>query len=477
MPSSSCRRTGASRSASSSWITRRWRSASPRSRRSRARWASPFCSASAEFRSRGLPRAKTPKGVRFAAAGFHSKRGVEETEPLAQVLLDGELLLELRLQLELARVVAFLLHAGRHERPERAGLEAVDPVHGMLAAFEAEGGREQLRAEAALDELLCDRVDRGHLILELRVAHDHPLEAERVGLAVELGARARRDALQELLDVVVDLRELAGRQRLEDDRARARGLRAALDGERDGGGREREQAVARRLLQFLAPEEDVPEPHYDCCVPGSISLALSPAPTSDFSFASSSSTWLVAEICASSRSSCVRLSPMSSSAPEAVSSSIADARACSSSVLSLARWIAMPVSSMPRPMPVAASPILTCASAAEYCALITSFCERNDSMRVSSCCCEAISFSCWSASCCTCVSSPWSCCCAAALRSSAWRARSSRFAATACRACVSSLTTFCSIDWVWSSSRFFAVTTSATPRLTFCSCWSICSYE
>src|SRR2546425_3301803 len=33
------------------------------------------------------------------------------------------------------------------------------------------------------------------------------------------------------------------------------------------------------------------------------------------------------------------------------------------------------------PIPVAASPIRTCASAAEYCAFITSFCERNDSIR------------------------------------------------------------------------------------------------
>jgi len=47
-------------------------------------------------------------------------------------------------------------------------------------------------------------------------------------------------------------------------------------------------------------------------------------------------------------------------------------------------------------------------SAAEYCALSTSFWERKDSTRVSSCCCAATSFSCWSESCCTCVSSSWS---------------------------------------------------------------------
>ena len=72
----------------------------------------------------------------------------------------------------------------------------------MLAALEAEHRREQLGAEPALVELLRDRVHRGHLVLELRVVHDHPLEAERVLLAVELRARAGRDALQQLLDVV-----------------------------------------------------------------------------------------------------------------------------------------------------------------------------------------------------------------------------------------------------------------------------------
>ena len=62
------------------------------------------------------------------------------------------------------------------------------------------------------------------------------------------------------------------------------------------------------------------------------------------------------------------------------SSSIAEARACICSVLSFARWIARPVLSISRPIPVAASPIRTCASAAEYWALITSFCERNCSI-------------------------------------------------------------------------------------------------
>ena len=42
---------------------------------------------------------------------------------------------------------------------------------------------------------------------------------------------------------------------------------------------------------------------------------------------------------------------------------------------------------------------------------------------------------------------------------------------------VSSLTTLCSSWFVCSCNRFFAVTTSATPRLTFCSISSCFSYE
>ena len=52
----------------------------------------------------------------------------------------------------------------------------------------------------------------------------------------------------------------------------------------------------------------------------------------------------------------------------------------------------MPVSAMPLPIPVAASPTLTWASAAEYCALRISFCERNDSIFVWSCCWASTSF-------------------------------------------------------------------------------------
>ena len=192
---------------------------------------------------------------------------------------------------------------------------------------------------------------------------------------------------------------------------------------------------------------------------------------------SSESTWVEDVSASSSRSSCVLSLVKSSSVPAAVSSSIADARACICSVLSRARSIASPVSAICSPMPVAASPIRTCASAAEYCALMTSFSERKASIFAWSCFSDWIRRSCCSSSPAICPSRPRSCAWTPDLRSSACRARSSRPAATASRAWPSSFTTDCS-SWVaWSWSRFFAVTTSAMPRFTSCSSSRCFSYE
>ena len=117
------------------------------------------------------------------------------------------------------------------------------------------------------------------------------------------------------------------------------------------------------------------------------------------------------------------------------------------------------------PIPVAASPIRTCASAAEYCALITSFCVRNDSTFVCSVRSPSISFCCCASSCWPCCMIPSSCACTAVLRVSASRARSSRPACSACRAWPSSFSTCCCMPVYCSSSRFFAVVTSAMPAL------------
>ncbi len=84
-------------------------------------------------RSRACSAATTSARCSSASARTTRRlldRRVEEREPARQILLDRQLVLELRLQLELRRVVALLL-ADRDERPERAALEAVDPVDGI----------------------------------------------------------------------------------------------------------------------------------------------------------------------------------------------------------------------------------------------------------------------------------------------------------------------------------------------------------
>ena len=125
-------------------------------------------------------------------------------------------------------------------------------------------------------------------------------------------------------------------------------------------------------------------------------------------------------------------------------------------------------------IPVAASPIFTWASAAEYWALITSFCVRNDSTLAASVFSPSTSFVCCASSCWPCSMIPSSCAWIAALRVSASRARSSRLTFSASFAWPSSLLACCCIELYCSSSRFLAVATSAMPRLTFWS-WRSCS--
>src|ERR687897_775333 len=101
----------------------------------------------------------------------------EESEPAREVGLDRQLLLELRLQLELLGVVTFLALPGRNERPERAALVPVDPEHRQLAAGEPERRREQLLAKASCSQLRGDQMNRRHEVLEVVIAHDQPLVA------------------------------------------------------------------------------------------------------------------------------------------------------------------------------------------------------------------------------------------------------------------------------------------------------------
>ncbi len=62
------------------------------------------------------------------------------------------------------------------------------------------------------------------------------------------------------------------------------------------------------------------------------------------------------------------------------------------------------MSAISSPIPVAASPIFTCASAAEYWALIVSFCVRKASTLAESAFSLASSFACCSSSCFACWS-------------------------------------------------------------------------
>ena len=157
----------------------------------------------------------------------------------------------------------------------------------------------------------------------------------------------------------------------------------------------------------------------------------------------------------------------SSSAPDAISSSMAPARACIWAVLSSARWIAIPTSPISSPMPDIASLMRVCASAAVYVALMVSFLVRKASTLACSRRWARVSFS----------SSPWSWACCVFrsvicwvspdLRVSASRARSSRPIAMAFSAWSWSLVDCCSSWFTWSSTRLRLVATSATPRRTF----------
>jgi hypothetical protein len=92
---------------------------------------------------------------------------------------------------------------------------------------------------------------------------DHPLEAERVGLAIDLRAGAAGDGAEQLFRVVLGRGEFPGRERLEDQCGIPGGLQRALRLEGDRGGREREEPLAGGLLELLAAEEDVAEPGQD----------------------------------------------------------------------------------------------------------------------------------------------------------------------------------------------------------------------
>ena len=210
------------------------------------------------FSEQGLIRTCPPRNPGRAS----SDRRVVEAEPARQVLLDRELALELRLELELAGVVALVL-TGRNEGVERATLVGIEHVHGALVAagLEAEDGSQELGAEPAGDQVRGDEVDGRHQVLDVRVANHDPLEAELVHVVLHLGPRVARCDVEQLGELSLGSLELTRGQALEADRGRAGAAQAQLDLERHLGGGEREQPVRRRLLQLFAPEERIAEAH------------------------------------------------------------------------------------------------------------------------------------------------------------------------------------------------------------------------
>src|ERR671915_1486613 len=138
-------------------------------RRKRATWS----------RSRASPMAGTAPAT-TGREGTLVQRGVEKAEPAREIWLDRQLALELALQAKLLGVVALLLLAGGHERPERSALEPVDQIDGLLAAIEREERCQELPAETPGLELRADEIGSRDEILEIPVADHEPLVAEVV---------------------------------------------------------------------------------------------------------------------------------------------------------------------------------------------------------------------------------------------------------------------------------------------------------
>src|SRR5918998_2121096 len=96
----------------------------------------------------------------FAEPRSVSDRNAPEGEPALELGLDGQVLADLRLQPQLALVVALLGAVGGHERVEGAALVVVDPVQRavLLVAEREHGGQDPVAVAAALD-LVGDGVD------------------------------------------------------------------------------------------------------------------------------------------------------------------------------------------------------------------------------------------------------------------------------------------------------------------------------
>ena len=176
---------------------------------------------------------------------------------LRQVGLDGQLLLELRLQLELARVVALLLLAGRDERPERAGLEAVDPVDRMAAARRSGRRRRGAgRRSRAPRTRWRARGPPSTWSSSSRVVDDRPTRSRTCRSSARASSRTTRRRSRAAPRRPCRPGELAGRERLEDDGADAGRLEPALDVERTAAVVSAKSRSRAGAFSFLRPKRD-----------------------------------------------------------------------------------------------------------------------------------------------------------------------------------------------------------------------------
>src|SRR4051794_25097967 len=244
-------------SASRRTSSRRW-SAIARWRPSRRRRGSPTGSSACR---RGWPAGRRGAWTPWEG-GSPLQRDVPEGKPALELGLERELGADLRLEAELALVVALLLAAGRDERVEGTALVVVDPVHALPGlVLEGEHGGEDAIAVAAHLQLAADRVDAGHQILEIGVAQDHPAVAEGVGFRLHLRARLLGRRADELLHVLGQRGEVGGLELLEDDRRRAGRLQPQRALELDVRRGHREQPIGRGLLELPLAPQDVEEAH------------------------------------------------------------------------------------------------------------------------------------------------------------------------------------------------------------------------
>src|SRR5262249_37046315 len=237
-------------------------------------------------------------------------------------------------------------------------------------------GRE---SAPALDAALSPA--SGRPALGAALAGNVPVVGQHVPYFVEIGVRARQDRVRRLQDILgkrgaerpypVEQRDQRGPEGLLV--ALVHGL---LQGRIQGVELVRRRIVDVELPLAQDPDDHAPSPLWGCSaaagraapsgarVPPSIACAL-PALISPLRRSSSRSMFCPPRIESSSAWMSSRGVPvMSSSAPEAINSSIAPARACICAVLSCARCTAMPTSPISSEMPDTASPIRLCASAA-----------------------------------------------------------------------------------------------------------------